>query len=159
MKLGNNFTFVLSKSYKGFGQNARGEVRVRSPCTPDLSKRPWHRETCFKTFTRFVLRAFNSYEASLRYMPGLAWRPKSVYSVVRPLLHRSPKAVSLELHLPLGHFLCQSFQLHHWLFLKLCISSEFNWAIAASIKYSWFSVHVTLWEIPGLYLPITLGAL
>ena len=89
-------------------------------------------------------------------MLGLAWRPKSVYSVVRPLLHRSPKAASLELHLPLGHFFVPIISAAS-LFLKLCTSSEFNWAIAASIKYSWLSIHLTLWEIPALYLPITLG--
>ena len=89
-------------------------------------------------------------------MPGLAWRPNSVYSVVRPLLHRSPKAVSLELRLLLGHLFVPIISAAS-LFLKLCTSSEFNWAIAASIKYSWLSVHVTLWEIPAFYLPITLG--
>ena len=111
-----------------------------------------------KWYTREIRDALYTrpFETTLTYMPGLAWRPKSVYSVVRPLLHRSPKAVTLELHLPLGHFFVPITSAAS-LFLKLCTSSEFNWAIAASIKYSWLSVHLTLWEIPALYLPITPG--
>ena len=105
-----------------------------------------------KWYTREIRDALYTrpFETTLTYMLGLAWRPKSVYSVVRQLLHRSPKAVTLELYLPLGHFFVPIISAAS-LFLKLC-ASEFNWAIAASIKYSWLSVHVTLWEIPALYL-------